>query len=411
MRMRTPREVAPDFERDVQLACAGQGDPAYFGRLAAESPAAVEWLQSFGVEFASPGYYLSVAPPRIQPVGGGSAVLDRLLRAARACAIEFHYECEARRLARGAGDALAGVEFRTGDGTAKLASCAAVVLACGGFEGDAAMLAEHFGPQARTLRPISPGTRYNTGLGIRMACELGARRAGDWNGMHIEPVDARSRKSAPVVLVYPYGILVDRAGSRFCDEGAGLMHETWERLARTIHFSTPGGMAWSIHDRSLLEIEGYERAIRSDVPPMQAGSIGELAAIAGISAAGLERTIAQYNAAARGDPARFDAGRADGLAAAADLAPPKSNWARPIRKPPYLAYPLVGAIAYTFGGVATNEEAEVLGENGVIPGLYAAGEITGHFHHTAPNAVAIMRALVFGRIAGANAARHALLIS
>ena len=71
----------------------------------------------------------------------------------------------------------------------------------------------------------------------------------------------------------------------------------------------------------------------------------------------------------------------------------------------------MGAIAYTFGGVATNQEAEVLGEDGVIPGLYAAGEITGHFHHTAPNAVAIMRALVFGRIAGANAARHALLIS
>ena len=59
-----------------------------------------------------------------------------------------------------------------------------------------------------------------------------------------------------------------------------------------------------------------------------------------------------------------------------------------------------GAHAYTFGGIATNDSAEVLGAGGPIPGLYAAGEITGHFHGSAPNAVAVMRALVFGRIAG-----------
>ena len=66
------------------------------------------------------------------------------------------------------------------------------------------------------------------------------------------------------------------------------------------------------------------------------------------------------------------------------LTPPKSNWARPIAKPPYLAYPLVGGLAYTFGGLATNERAEVLAEDGPVPGLYAAGETTGHFHGTAP---------------------------
>jgi tricarballylate dehydrogenase len=72
-------------------------------------------------------------------------------------------------------------------------------------------------------------------------------------------------------------------------------------------------------------------------------------------------------------------------------------------QPPYLAYPLVGAIAYTFGGLATNDRAEVLGESGAIAGLYAAGEVTGHFYRTAPNAVAMLRALVYGRIAGQQA--------
>jgi succinate dehydrogenase/fumarate reductase flavoprotein subunit len=70
------------------------------------------------------------------------------------------------------------------------------------------------------------------------------------------------------------------------------------------------------------------------------------------------------------------------------------------RVSPFLAYPLVGAVAYTFGGLATDTRARVLRDGAPIPGLYAAGEITGHFHATAPNAVSVLRALVFGRIAG-----------
>jgi tricarballylate dehydrogenase len=64
---------------------------------------------------------------------------------------------------------------------------------------------------------------------------------------------------------------------------------------------------------------------------------------------------------------------------------------------------LIGAVAYTFGGLATSEKAEVLCERGPMPGLYAAGETTGHFYGTAPNAVALLRALVFGQIAGREA--------
>ena len=105
----------------------------------------------------------------------------------------------------------------------------------------------------------------------------------------------------------------------------------------------------------------------------------------------------------RRKPGRSRTARCDGLATVGDLTPPKSNWARPITKPPYLAYPLVGAIAYTFGGLATNARSEILSERGPMPGLYAAGETTGQFYGTAPNAVAMLRALVFGQIAGREA--------
>jgi tricarballylate dehydrogenase len=221
--------------------------------------------------------------------------------------------------------------------------------------------------------------------------------------MHIEPVDPRSRNSAAVVLVYPYGIVVDQDGHRFFDEGGGLMHETWEALARDIHFNRPKNIAYAIFDSRLFEIDGFERAIRSDVPPFRAETLEGLAAQIRIPAANLRQTVDAFNAAATGDPARFDASRCDGLAAASELKPPKSNWARAIATPPFVAYPLAGAIAYTFGGLATNAKAEVLSGQGPMPGLYAAGETTGHFYRTAPNAVAVLRALVFGKIAGREA--------
>jgi tricarballylate dehydrogenase len=206
-----------------------------------------------------------------------------------------------------------------------------------------------------------------------------------------------------VVLVYPYGIVVDQDGHRFFDEGGGLVHETWEAFARDIHFARPNSIAYAILDCRLFEIEGFERAIRSEVPPYQSLSMEGLSAQIGIPAHSLRETVDRFNAAATGDAARFDPTRCDGLAAAETLDPPKSNWARAISKPPFLAYPLVGAIAYTFGGLATNEKAEVLCGQGPMAGLYAAGETTGHFYRTAPNAVSVLRALVFGRIAGREA--------
>ena len=139
---------------------------------------------------------------------------------------------------------------------------------------------------------------------------------------------------------------------------------------------------------------------------MRADTLAELAKLIGVDSEGLAATVAAYNAACSGNPAIFDATRKDSLAAAKSLQPPKSNWARAIEAPPFLAYPLVGAIAYTFGGLATDDRARVMHEGAPIPGLYAAGEITGHFYATAPNAVSVLRAFVFGRVAGAEAAAN-----
>jgi tricarballylate dehydrogenase len=399
MRMAAIDRLAPGFEE----ASGGLADRGYFRTLAENATGTIGWLETYGVEFDTPIYYLSAGPPRIQPVGGGGAIVEKLSDAAKRVGVKFLYETSATRLVTAEDHRVCSLDIQSSDGVTTTLDADAVVLASGGFQGNLEMMRNHFGPSGETIKLISPGTRFDTGDGIRMAVDQGAKVSGDWNGMHVEPVDPRSKGSAPVVLVYPYGIVVDLDGRRFFDEGRGLVHETWEVFARELHFACPKNVAYAILDNRLFDISGFERAIRSEVPPYQAGTLVELAVQIGVPARNLEETIEAFNAAATGDMARFDATRCDGLAAADHLKPPKSNWARPITRPPFLAYPLVGAVAYTFGGLATNEKAEVLGESGPMPGLYAAGETTGHFHGTAPNAVAVLRALVFGKIAGREA--------
>jgi tricarballylate dehydrogenase len=401
MRMAAPDRVEPTFVGDMRAATQGKGDRAYFERLAAEAPPTAAWISSHGIEFHQPVYYLAKGPPRIQPVGGGPAIIAALVQAAKAAGVAIRYRCEARSLLRG-GNGITGVEIAE-NGEIRTIAANAVVLTSGGFQGNGAMMREHFGAGAESMKLISPGTRFNTGDGIRMAAELGAQISGDWAGMHSEPIDPRSRNSAPVVLVYPYGIVVDRTGRRMFDEGGGLVHETWEKFSRDIHFTAPGREVYAILDSRLFAIADYGRAIRSEVPPVQADTLEELAGKIGVDAKNLAQTVAAYNAAAVGDAARFDATLCDGLAAADTLQPPKSNWARAITELPFVAYPLIGAVAYTFGGIATNPNAEVQRDGAPIPGLYAAGEITGHFYGTAPNAVSVLRAFVFGRIAGREA--------
>ena len=83
MRLDAPDRIAPGFEDDMPEASGGLADPGYFRTLAENAPATIGWLQGHGVEFITPVYYLSAGPPRIQPVGGGRAIVERLAEAAR----------------------------------------------------------------------------------------------------------------------------------------------------------------------------------------------------------------------------------------------------------------------------------------------------------------------------------------
>ena len=385
MRMPSVDRVEPSFVHDMLEATKFQGDENYFATLAAHAPVTMQWIAAHGVPFHRPVYYLAKGPPRIQPVGGGETIHRELSRAARDAGVEFRFSCAAEALIADRGK-ISGVRLDSGE----MLAADAVVLASGGFQANQAMMREHFGVGGDAIPLLAPRANFNSGDGIRMALALGADFSGQRDGMHIEPVDPRSRNQAPVVLLYPYGIVISRDGRRFFDEGGGLVHETWEGFSRRLHFELPGRMAYAVLDARVRKIPDWQRATRSEVPPFEAATLAELAALIGVDAGNLASTVASYNAACVGDPAQFDATICDGLAAGGSLSPPKSNWARAIAEPPFLAWPLIGAVAYTFGGLATDDRARVLRDGAAIPGLYAAGEITGHFYATAPNAVSVL---------------------
>ena len=110
-----------------------------------------------------------------------------------------------------------------------------------------------------------------------------------------------------------------------------------------------------------------------------------------------------YNAACRAEDG-FKPLALDGLGTEG-LAPRKSNWARPVDRPPFRAWPIIAANCFTFGGLKINPRAQVLNTDGeTIPGLYAAGETAGLYYRTYTGSTSVMRGAVFGRIAGLDAA-------
>ena len=138
-------------------------------------------------------------------------------------------------------------------------------------------------------------------------------------------------------------------------------------------------------------------------PFEEAPGIPELASKIGLVPEVLVRTVEQFNAACR-DDVPFDPTRPDGKKTYG-LAIPKSNWANPIEKPPYRAYPVTCGITFTFGGVEINRTAQVMSTiDQPIKGLFASGDIVGLFFHNYPSCTGQTRNVVFSLLAGRGAA-------
>jgi len=427
MRMKNENEVSDDFEEhfmansgfhlDPGLVHETAGpyeqwpsivkalsftDPEIIGTLAAEAGPTLNWLKEFGITFSDmPTYLITQSTTRICPVGGGLALLEALAAYAEENGVDFHYETAARGLLIDDGEIL-GLRAISANGE-KLKFYGQVILACGGFEGNAEMQARYYGKRARYIRPVARGGYYNKGEGIQMALDAGAAPCGDFTEYHAEPIDPRSGQSEPIVFVFPYGILVDRDGNRFIDEASHTVDFIYENVARVID-SLPGGIAHVICDAKLNEVPNWQRTVRSDQEPYQANTLDELAALMEIPADSLHETVSAFNAATR--DGTYKPLELDGLGTQG-LTPPKSNWARPIDTPPYQAWPITSSNCFTFGGLRCNTNAQVLDTDGLtMPGLYVAGETMGIYYGRYTGATSVLRGAVYGRIAGRHAAEH-----
>jgi tricarballylate dehydrogenase len=144
---------------------------------------------------------------------------------------------------------------------------------------------------------------------------------------------------------------------------------------------------------------------------VQADTLEDLAArMEDVQPARFLDTVREFNAAVRRE-VPFDPNVKDGRCTRG-LAIDKSNWANPIERPPFVAYSVTCGITFTFGGLKIDTSARVLDvDDAPLPGLYAAGELVGGlFYYNYPGSSGLMAGSVFGRIAGREAARHALEI-
>ena len=143
------------------------------------------------------------------------------------------------------------------------------------------------------------------------------------------------------------------------------------------------------------------------VTKVSADTLEDLAArMDGVDADGFLETMKAYNAAVD-TSVDFNPNVKDGRAAQG-LVVPKSNWANTFDEPPFEAYAITCGITFTFGGLRIDTDARVQSTDyRPIPGLFAAGELTGGiFYHNYPGGTGLMNGAVFGRIAGAQAARY-----
>jgi len=373
-------------------------DPELIGAFAQEAGPTVQWLKSLGVRFDFlPTQFLTKAQPRLLPVGGGLALLEALSAAAQKLKVTMFYETTARGLMQDDSGAVSGLRACDSAGKPVNLTGRAVVLGCGGFEGNPEMLTRYIGPRAIFLRPVARGGYYNKGEGICMALDIGAAPCGDFGSYHAEPVDPRSGRPEPSVFIFPYGILVNQEGRRFTNEAPGTVDAVYEGITRQI-FNQTNGIAYVILDEKIHDVPNWKLGLRTEQPPITAKTVPELAARIGVPAGALEETLGAYNAACV--PGTFKALELDHLATR-ELTPPKSNWARPLDKPPYSAYPIISSNVFTFGGLKINGTGQVLNADGApIMGLYAAGEIVGTYYKTYTGATSVLKGAVFGRLAG-----------
>lgn len=388
-----------EYFTDLVRVTGGQMDE-HLAKIAIRSSAeSMAWMRDHGARFQKAlGGTLQFGSTNAFFLGGGKALMNAYYEAARGRGIRILYNAEVVALR------MEGAAFQRAtalvNGVPLDLRGKAVVLAAGGFEANIDWLKEAWGEAAENF--LIRGTPFNKGRVLKLLLDGGAKPIGDPKQCHAVAIDGRAPKFDGGIVTrldcLPLGIVVNREGVRFYDEGEDLWpkrYAIWGRLVA----EQPGQIAWSIIDSKVVG-----RFMPSVFPPVRASSIRELAIALGLPCETVENTVRCFNASIR--PGQFDHTMLDDCRTQG-LTPPKSHWAQAIDTPPFLGYPLRPGITFTYLGVKVNESANVVMQDG-MPGrnIFAAGELmAGNIlgkGYLAGFGMTI--GTVFGRIAGRQAA-------
>lgn len=408
-----PGYSADEFFNNVMRVTEGLSDPELLEILVRESYATVRWLQKQGVKFemnvdravriGNRTRWAKGGSAPARPKGSGAGLSDMLFDIVVQKGIDLRYETKAVKLVVDSRGRVSGITAQTKDGFQDIAA-KAVVLACGSFEANREWRARYLGKSWDLVKVR--GSRYNTGEGLRMALDVGAQPAGHWSGCHATPIDinaaevgSREHTDTTNRLSFPYSIMVNVEGKRFADEGEDVYALTYAKYGSVI-LGQPRRTAYQVFDAKVEHLLEHRYSTGKRVT---AGSVEELADKLGLDRKAFVKTVEEFNAAVQ--EGKFTPHVKDGKSTQG-ITPKKSNWAVKIDTPPVFAYAVTGGITFAFGGVKVNRYGQVLNtEDGVIPGLYATGEMVGGlFYHNYPGGTELTAGAVFGRLGGAHAA-------
>ena len=381
------------MELDTMIGGKGINDPELVETLCANSADAIDWLDEHGITLHNVSSFGGASVKRIhRPVNAegktvsvGSYMIPLLQENCEKAGVKMMLDTTATEILTDANGAAVGVKATGASGETVTVTAKAVVLASGGFGANLDMVVKYKPELKGFMTTNAPGIQ---GQGIEMAQAIGAATV-DMDQIQIHPtVEANTAALITEGLRGDGAILINEEGQRFIDEVGTRDVVSAAEIAQT------GSYSWLVVDQAMADASSVIQGYIKKGYTVTGSTYEELGKAMGVDAAAFAETMEKWNGyvEAKNDP---DFGR--------------TSFANPLNTAPYYAVKVTAGVHHTMGGLKINANTEVLNEKGeVIPGLFAAGEVTGGVHganRLGGNAVADFT--VFGRIAGAAASDYA----
>lgn len=381
------------MELDTMIGGKGINDPELVETLCANSADAIDWLDEHGITLHNVSSFGGASVKRIhRPVNAegktvsvGSYMIPLLEENCKKAGVQILLDTTATEILTDANGAAVGVKATGASGETVTVNAKAVVLATGGFGANLDMVVKYKPELKGFMTTNAPGIQ---GQGIEMAQAIGAATV-DMDQIQIHPtVEANTAALITEGLRGDGAILINEEGQRFIDEVGTRDVVSAAEIAQT------GSYSWLVVDQAMADASSVIQGYIKKGYTVTGATYEELGEAMGVDAAAFAETMEKWNGyvEAKNDP---DFGR--------------TSFANPLNTAPYYAVKVTAGVHHTMGGLKINANTEVLNEKGeVIPGLFAAGEVTGGVHganRLGGNAVADFT--VFGRIAGAAASDYA----